>query len=63
MFGYAQVPDDESPTKTSWKLAFETENLGRSIESLSTAPRFVQVATIERLPAYLKPAVSGLNCV
>jgi hypothetical protein len=54
MFGYAQVPDDESPTKSTWKLAFETENLGRSIESLLTAPRAVQVAAIERLPHLLK---------
>jgi hypothetical protein len=53
MFGYAQVPDDESPTKSTWKLAFETENLGRSIESLLTAPRVVQVAAIERLPYLL----------
>jgi hypothetical protein len=54
MFGYAQVPDDESPTKTSWKLAFEIENLGRSVESLLTAPRVVQLAALKRLPYLLK---------
>lgn len=54
MFGYAQVPDDESPTKTSWNLAFETENLGRSVEPLSTAPRVVQRAALKRLPYLLK---------
>lgn len=50
MFGYAPVPDDESPTKSTWKLAFETENLGRSVESLLTAPRIVQRAALKRCP-------------
>jgi hypothetical protein len=54
MFGYAQVPDDEAPTKSTWKLAFETENLGRSVESLLTAPRVVQLAALKRLPYLLK---------
>jgi hypothetical protein len=57
MFGYAQVPDEESPTKSTWKLAFETENLGRSVESLLTAPRVVQLAALKRLPYLLKACV------
>jgi hypothetical protein len=54
MFGYAQVTDDASPTKSTWELAFETENLGRSVESLLTAPPVIQVAALERLPYLLK---------
>jgi hypothetical protein len=54
MFGYAQVPDNESPTRSTWKLAFETENLGRTVESLLTAPRVVQLAALKRLPYLLK---------
>jgi hypothetical protein len=54
MFGYAQVPDDESPTKNKWGLAFDIENLGRSIESLLIAPRVVQTAALKRLPYLLK---------
>jgi hypothetical protein len=54
MIGYAQVTDDESLTRSTWGLAFETENLGRSVESLLTAPPLIQVAAIERLPYLLK---------
>jgi hypothetical protein len=57
MFGYAPVLDDESPTKSKWKLAFETENLGRSVESLLTAPRLVRLAALKRLPYLLKACV------
>jgi hypothetical protein len=27
-FGYAQVPDHESPTKATWELAFDIEEFG-----------------------------------
>ena len=36
------------------ELAFDIENLGRSVESLLTAPRILQVAAIERLPDLFK---------
>jgi hypothetical protein len=49
--GYAQVLDDESPTKSTWHLTFETENLGRRVESLLTAPH---VAALEWLPYLIK---------
>jgi hypothetical protein len=52
--GYAKVPDCESPTNVTWELAFDIENLGRSVESLLTAPRILQVAAIERLPDLFK---------
>jgi hypothetical protein len=59
MFGYAQVPDQESQAKTTWELAFETENLGRSIESLLTAPQVLQLAALKRLPYLLKACREG----
>jgi hypothetical protein len=62
MFGYAQIPDHE-PTKTSWKLAFETENLGRNVESLLTAPASCSASRAKTAAAPKKPAASGLTCV
>jgi hypothetical protein len=57
--GYAKVPACESPTKVTWELAFDIENLGRSVESLLTAPRVLQLAAIERLPDLFRACHEG----
>jgi hypothetical protein len=54
MVGYAQIHDNESPTETMWALAYDIENLGRSIESLLTAPRAIKMAALKRLPDLLR---------